>query len=267
LEAISAGGTDFEGWSAGPVDDDIFHWRATIFNFDATSANCATTRGQQFNETFLWRAMERDDVRRSTPVQTQVLTVTIQEISSKLHVSCTRLSGELLPSLLSEMEKDATVGHLRQQLAQLLGCRDMTFFDEAANEAKASSALIDFQDLTVKVCGPETHLNPYAGGAFYLDILFPSDYPFKPPRVTFATKIYHCNLKLDGLIHTPMLGKEWSPAMGISYVLSKIHGLIKVPDPHGELFSIIDDSIAEKYVTSREEHDSIAREWTRKFAM
>ncbi|XP_068750709.1 ubiquitin-conjugating enzyme E2 E1-like [Montipora capricornis] len=71
----------------------------------------------------------------------------------------------------------------------------------------------------------------YEGGVFFLDIHFPSDYPFKPPKVTFRTRIYHCNVNSQGVICLDILKDNWSPALTISKVLLSVCSLLTDCNP------------------------------------
>ncbi|RUS30140.1 ubiquitin-conjugating enzyme E2 E2-like protein [Jimgerdemannia flammicorona] len=104
--------------------------------------------------------------------------------------------------------------------------------------------------------------SPYAGGVFFLDIHFPQEYPFKPPKVVFRTRIYHCNINSQGAICLDILKDNWSPALTISKVLLSICSLLTDANPHDPLVG----SIAQQYLTDREEHDRTAKEWSKSHA-
>jgi len=66
----------------------------------------------------------------------------------------------------------------------------------------------------VTITGPPE--SAYAGGVFFLNIRFPTDYPFKPPKVNFLTRVFHPNINLNGSICLDILDGQWSPALTIS---------------------------------------------------
>ena len=102
---------------------------------------------------------------------------------------------------------------------------------------------------------------PYVGGVFNMEIHFPSDYPFKPPKVQFLTKIYHPNISSNGAICLDILKEQWSPALTVSKVLLSICSLLSDPNPKDPLVP----AIAEEYNKDREAYNANARLWTQRY--
>ena len=111
------------------------------------------------------------------------------------------------------------------------------------------------------IFGPDD--SPYTGGVFNLVIQFPKDYPFRPPVVTFQTRIYHPNINSSGGICLDILKNQWSPALTVSKVLLSITSLLTDANPNDPLVP----EIAHVYRTNRAEFDEKARAYTLKYAL
>lgn len=111
------------------------------------------------------------------------------------------------------------------------------------------------------IMGPED--SPYQGGVFFLSIHFPSNYPYKPPKISFTTRIFHPNISKNGSICLDILSSEWSPALTISNVLLSICSLLCDPNPDDPLVP----EIAKVYRKDIRQYNKLAREWTERYAM
>jgi ubiquitin-conjugating enzyme E2 D/E len=110
------------------------------------------------------------------------------------------------------------------------------------------------------IIGPSD--SPYQGGLFKLKIQFPVDYPFKPPTVTFITKVFHPNINANGGICLDILKDQWSPSLTVGKILLSISSLLTDPNPKDPLVP----DIARLYETNRNEYNRIAKEYTEKYA-
>ncbi|KAJ9138099.1 Ubiquitin-conjugating enzyme [Pleurostoma richardsiae] len=127
---------------------------------------------------------------------------------------------------------------------------------ELANES-------DIHRWHITLAGPPNSV--YAGGNFGLIVVLPPDYPFKPPVVTFATRIYHPNVTNDniGSICLSILKPEnWKPASRLLGVLESVRNLLVEPQPDDPL----EPRIADEYKNKRSDFEKTAKSYVSRYA-
>jgi len=147
----------------------------------------------------------------------------------------------------------AATRRLQKELQDLKSASLKTFREIQVDE----SNLLSWQGLVV----PDNA--PYNKGAFKIQIEFPAEYPFKPPKKTFKTKIYHPNVDDKGNICLPIISPEnWKPATKTDQVVQSLINLINEPEPDHPLRA----ELAEEFQKDKKKFLKNAEDFTKKYS-
>ena len=104
--------------------------------------------------------------------------------------------------------------------------------------------------------------SPFENLKFKLTIDMEEDYPQKPPKIRFKTRMYHPNINNNGTVCLDMLKNNWNPSFTIPQVLTALSWLLVNPNPDDPL----SPGIAAQYKDDREAYNASARKFAKKFS-
>lgn len=113
-------------------------------------------------------------------------------------------------------------------------------------------------DIQADIIGPED--TPFYGGVFRCKLVIDNDFPAKPPKGYFLTKIFHPNVAQPmGDICVNTLKRDWNPAKwSLEHIFSIIKCLLIVPFPE----SALNEEAGRQFMESYDEFFSAAKLYT-----
>ncbi|XP_044954959.1 ubiquitin-conjugating enzyme E2 11-like [Hordeum vulgare subsp. vulgare] len=150
-------------------------------------------------------------------------------------------------------ESDWATRRIRKELKLL-------WIDPPAFCRPGPAPVTDLFHWEVVIDGPDG--SPYSGGTFPVDVAYPKDYPFKPIKLTFKTKVYHPNIGPEGKMALDIFGSEWRPSLTVSTALLSVVSVLYDP----LLDRPVRRDAARLYKRERGLFEHKARDWTRRYA-
>lgn len=110
--------------------------------------------------------------------------------------------------------------------------QNLQFIPSDPNNATTTTTAnenLNQNQLTGTLIGPEG--SDYEGGRFDFTVVFPAEYPFRPPEINLTTPIIHPNVDtLTGMVcHDRLIG-TWTAKVTLSEIFTQIHNLLAHPN-------------------------------------
>mmetsp|Transcript_23113 Transcript_23113/g.57852 ORF Transcript_23113/g.57852 Transcript_23113/m.57852 type:complete len:152 (-) Transcript_23113:44-499(-) len=101
---------------------------------------------------------------------------------------------------------------------------------ESSSTMRASPSPDNILVWNATLLGPEDTM--WEGAILHLVLEFTEEYPAKPPKVHFATTVFHPNVYKDGNICLDILQKQWAQIYDVAAILTSIQSLLSDPNPN-----------------------------------
>lgn len=100
-----------------------------------------------------------------------------------------------------------------------------------AKPAKTKTGALDLKLWECGIPGKDNTL--WAGGLFKVNLIFPDEYPTKPPKCKFVPPLFHPNVYPSGTVCLSILNEDesWKPSFTVRQILMGVQDLLDTPNP------------------------------------